>query len=43
MISVRKKRLKLSGQEVAFGEEARKIEGCGSLREDFYTRFKTGN
>ena len=26
-------------QEVAFSEERRKIKGCGSLREDFYTRF----
>ena len=30
----------LSRQEVAFREECRKIKGCGSLREDFYTRFK---
>ena len=29
----------LSRQEVAFREECRKIKGCGSLREDFYTRF----
>ena len=27
-------------QQVAFGEKARKSEGCGSLREDFYTKFK---
>ena len=26
-------------QQVAFMEECRKIKGCGSLREDFYTRF----
>jgi len=26
-------------QQVAFLEECRKIKGCGSLREDFYTRF----
>ena len=30
-------------QEVAFLEECRKIKGCGSLREDFYTRFKPKN
>ena len=29
----------LPRQEVAFLEKARKIKGCGSLREDFYTRF----
>ena len=27
-------------QEVAFSEKCRKIKGFGSLREDFYTRFK---
>ena len=27
-------------QQVAFLEECRKIKGPGSLREDFYTRFK---
>ena len=26
-------------QEVAFWGKAREIKGCGSLREDFYTRF----
>lgn len=30
-------------QEVAFSEECRKIKGFGSLKEDFYTRFMTGN
>ena len=30
---------KVSRQEVAFWEECRKIKGCGSLEEDFYTRF----
>ena len=30
----------LPRQEVAFGKKVRKIKGCGSLREDFYTRFK---
>ena len=30
-------------QEVAFREEYRKIKGFGSLREDFYTRFKPKN
>ena len=30
----------LSRQEVALLKECRKIKGCGSLREDFYTRFK---
>lgn len=29
----------MTRQEVAFGEKARKIRGCGSLRKDFYTRF----
>ncbi|MBE5950548.1 MAG: hypothetical protein E7260_03020 [Lachnospiraceae bacterium] len=30
-------------QQVAFGEKSRKIKGCGSLREDFYTKFKPKN
>ena len=30
-------------QEVAFLEECRKINGCGSLAGDFYTRFKPKN
>lgn len=30
-------------QEVAFGEKARKIKGCGSLEGDFYTKFKPEN
>ena len=30
----------LSRQKVAFSEKARKINGSGSLREDFYTKFK---
>jgi len=34
-------RLECPRQEVAFSEECRKNKGCGSLREDFYTRFKT--
>lgn len=29
--------------EVAFREKCRKIKGCGSLEEDFYTKFKPGN
>ena len=29
----------MSRQEVAFLKKSRKIKGCGSLREDFYTRF----
>ena len=33
----------LTWQEVAFLENERKIKGCGSLREDFYTRFKPKN
>ena len=33
----------LPRQEVAFLEECRKIKGCGSLKEDFYTRFKPEN
>ena len=33
----------LPRQQVAFGEKARKIEGCGSLEGDFYTRFMTEN
>lgn len=28
-------------QQVAFREKCRKIKGCGSWREDFYTRFKS--
>jgi len=27
-------------QQVAFLEECREIKGCGSLKVDFYTRFK---
>ena len=30
-------------QQVALWEKATKIEGFGSLREDFYTRFKSEN
>ena len=30
-------------QQVAFSEECRKIKGFGSLRVDFYTRFKPKN
>ena len=30
-------------QQVAFLEKCGKIKGCGSLREDFYTRFKPKN
>ena len=30
----------LPRQQVAFREKARKIKGCGSLNEDFYTKFK---
>jgi len=30
-------------QEVAFLKERRKIKGCGSLKEDFYTKFKPEN
>jgi len=30
----------MSRQEVAFLKKSRKIKGYGSLREDFYTRFK---
>ena len=33
----------LARQEVAFLKKSRKIKGCGSLREDFYTRFKPKN
>ena len=29
----------LPRQQVAFLEKSWKIKGCGSLREDFYTRF----
>lgn len=29
----------LSRQEVAFLKDVRKIKGCESLREDFYTKF----
>jgi len=31
----------MSRQQIAFLEECRKIKGCGSLREDFYTKFKS--
>ena len=34
---------KMARQQVAFLEEYRKIKGCGSLREDFYTKFKPKN
>ena len=33
----------LPRQQVAFGEKARKNKDCGSLRVDFYTRFKPKN
>ena len=33
----------MSRQEVAFSEECREIKGPGSLREDFYTKFKPKN
>ena len=33
----------LPRQQVAFREECRKIKGCGSLKEDFYTKFKPKN
>jgi len=33
----------MARQQVAFREKARKIKGCGSLEEDFYTRFKPEN
>jgi len=33
----------LPRQEVAFLGKCRKIKGCGSLREDFYTKFKPEN
>ena len=33
----------LTRQEVAFRKECRKIKGCGSLKVDFYARFKPKN
>ena len=33
----------LARQEVAFFEKAREIKGCGSLKRDFYTKFKPKN
>ena len=33
----------MARQEVAFSEECRKIKDFGSLREDFYTKFKPKN
>ena len=33
-----KNTIRVPRQEVAFLEKARKIGGCGSLKEDFYTR-----
>ena len=38
-----KNTIHLPRQQVAFLEECRKIRGCESLREDFYTRFKPKN
>ena len=32
--------IRLPRQEVAFLKKAREIKDCGSLREDFYTRFE---
>ena len=40
MVSNVKNNIHLPRQQVAFHEECRKIKGCGSLEEDFYTRFK---
>ena len=37
------KNICLSRQEVAFLEKSRKMKGPGSLREDFYTKFKPEN
>ena len=33
----------LPRQQVTFMKKVSKIKGCGSLREDFYTRFIPGN
>ena len=33
----------MSRQQCAFLKKSRKIKGCGSLEEDFYTRFKPKN
>ena len=33
----------LPRQLLEISEKVRKIKGCGSLREDFYTRFMTEN
>ena len=33
----------MSRQEVAFLKKSRKIKGFGSMREDFYTKFKPKN
>ena len=35
-----KNTIHLPGQQVAFLKKCWKIKGCGSLREDFYTKFK---
>ena len=35
--------VRMPRQQVAFREECRKIKSCGSLGEDFYTRFKPKN
>ena len=35
-----KDNVEVSRQEVAFLKKSRKIKDCGSLKEDFYTRFK---
>jgi len=36
-------KIQMTRQEVAFSEECRRIKGCGSLKVDFYTRFKPEN
>ena len=38
-----KNTIRVPRQEVAFRKKCRKIKGCGSLEEDFYTRFKPKN
>lgn len=35
--------IEVSRQEVAFLKECRKSKGYGSLRENFYTKFKPEN
>ena len=43
MFDIAVRNVGMARQEVAFREKCRKIKGCESLREDFYTKFKPEN